>query len=84
LDLEQIIISDSSLKNAFGAPIIDNINTNQHIQISTNIKNNQERSQDFVYIVQIKNNDVIVVSLGWISGELAFEHTQSIIVMDFK
>ena len=74
-DLEQIIISDSSLKNNFGSPIVDNINIYQQIQISTDIKNNQEKSQDFVYLVQIKNNQGVVVSLGWISGELAPEHT---------
>ena len=73
-DLELITISNSSLENAFGAPIIDNINTNQHIQISTDIKNNQEISQNFVYIVQIKNENGMVVSLGWISGELAPNH----------
>jgi len=46
-DLERVTISDSSLKNVFGVPIIDNINTNQQIQISTDIQNNQEKSQDF-------------------------------------
>jgi len=74
-DLEPITINDSLLKNTFGVPILDNINTNQQIQISTDIKNNQEKSQDFAYLVQIKNKVGIVVSLGWISGQLAPEHT---------
>ena len=74
-DLERVTISDSSLKNNFSSPIVDNININQQIQISTDIKNNQEKSQDFVYLVQIKNNQGAVVSLGWISGQLAPEHT---------
>jgi hypothetical protein len=75
LDLEPVTMSDSSLKNSFGSPIIDNININQHIQISTDIKNNQEKSQDFIYLVQIKNKESTVVSLGWISGQLAPDHT---------
>jgi hypothetical protein len=74
-NLEPVTINDSLLKNIFGVPIVDNINTSQQIQISTDIKNNQERSQDFVYIIQIKNKEEIVVSLGWISGQLAPEHT---------
>jgi len=74
-DLERVTISDSSLKNDFSSPIVDNINTYQQIQISTDIKNNQEKSQDFVYLVQIKDSKDAVVSLGWISGELAPEHT---------
>jgi hypothetical protein len=74
-DLEPVTMSDSSLKNSFGSPIIDNININQHIQISTDIKNNQEKSQDFIYLVQIKNKESTVVSLGWISGQLAPDHT---------
>ena len=58
------------LENAFGQPIIDNVNVNQQIQISADIINNQEKSQNFVYLVQIKNEENFVVSLGWISGQL--------------
>ncbi len=58
------------MENAFSAPIIDNINVNHQIQISVDITNNQEKSQNFVYIVQIKNKTGFVVSLGWISGQM--------------
>ena len=74
-DLESVAMSDSSLRNSFGSPIIDNINVNQQVQISTDVKNNQKRSQDFTYFVQIKNEEGMVVSLGWISGQLASNHT---------
>lgn len=74
-DLEPVTINNSLLKNTFGIQIVDNINTNQQVQISTDIKNNQEKPQDFVYIVQIKNMEGMVVSLGWISGQLAPDHT---------
>ena len=30
----------------------------------------QEKSQKFVYVVQVKNQEGVVVSLGWISGSL--------------
>jgi len=73
-ELERVTIYDSSVENAFGTPIGDNINTNHQIQISSKIKNNQDESQNFVYLVQIKNNEGYVVSLGWISGQLAPSH----------
>ncbi|NQV39205.1 MAG: hypothetical protein HQ505_01460 [Nitrosopumilus sp.] len=69
-ELERTSIVDPRLVNAFGAPVSDKINVNQQIQISADITNHQTKSQNFVYLVQIKNNADIVVSLGWISGQL--------------
>ncbi len=69
-ELQRATISDPRLENAFSAPIIDNINVNHQIQISVDITNNQEKSQNFVYIVQIKDKIGFVVSLGWISGQM--------------
>jgi hypothetical protein len=63
-------IDKPRLENAFGTPIIDNVNVNQQIQISADITNHQEKSQTFVYLVQIKDELGFVVSLGWISGQL--------------
>ena len=69
-ELERTSIMDPRLENAFGAPVLDNINVNQQIQISADITNHQTKSQNFVYLVQIKNDADLVVSLGWISGQL--------------
>lgn len=73
-EMERVTVSEPLLENAFGTPIFDNINTNHQIQISTDIKNNQNKSQNFIYFVQIKNNEGYVISLGWISGQLAPNH----------
>jgi hypothetical protein len=70
MELERASIMDPRLENAFGAPVLDNINVNQQIQISADITNHQIKSQNFVYLVQIKNDADLVVSLGWISGQL--------------
>jgi len=70
-ELERATISDPRLENAFGLHIADNINVNQQIQISADITNHQEKSQNFVYLIQIKNESNYVVSLGWISGQLS-------------
>jgi hypothetical protein len=69
-ELERVSIVDPRLENAFGVPVSDKINVNRQIQISADITNHQTRSQNFVYLVQIKNDADIVISLGWISGQL--------------
>ncbi len=69
-ELERTSIMDPRLENAFGVSLVDNINVNQQIQISADITNHQEKSQSFVYLVQIKNKNDLVISLGWISGQL--------------
>ena len=69
-ELERASISDPKLVNAFGIPIGNNVNVDQQIQISADITNNQEKSQNFVYLVQIKDKSNFVVSFGWFSGEL--------------
>ncbi len=69
-ELERTSVINPRLENAFGAPVVDNVNVNQQIQISADITNHQEKSQNFVYLVQIKNDVDMVVSLGWISGQL--------------
>ena len=69
-ELERATIDDPGLVNAFGAPIGSLVNVDQQIQISADITNNQTISQNFVYLVQIKDEQGLVVSLGWISGQL--------------
>jgi hypothetical protein len=69
-ELERTSIVDPRLENAFEVSIMDNVNVNQQIQISSDITNHQKKSQNFVYLVQIKNEVNVVVSLGWISGQL--------------
>ena len=69
-ELERTSMSDPRSVNVFGAPVSDKINVNQQIQISADITNHQTKSQNFVYLVQIKNDANIVISLGWISGQL--------------
>ena len=69
-DLERVSISDPKLVNAFGVPIGNNVNVDQQIQISADITNNQEKSQKFNYLVQVKDSNDFVVKITWFSGEL--------------
>lgn len=68
--LDRVDITNPRLVNAFGSKVSEQINVNQQVQISADVKNNQEVSQKFVYVVQIKNQNGVIVSLGWISGLL--------------
>ncbi len=58
------------LVNAFGDQVIEHLNVNQQVQVTADITNNQETTQDFVFIVQIKNDENVIISLGWITGSL--------------
>ena len=69
-ELERVTINDPRLENAFGSSLGNLINVDQQVQISVDVTNHQERSQNFIYLVQIKNETGVVVSLGWISGQL--------------
>ncbi len=69
-ELQRVTTSDPRLVNTSDAPIGNNVIVDQQIQISADITNNQEKSQKFVYLVQIKDKTDFVVSLVWFSGEL--------------
>ena len=68
--MRELDITNIRLVNAFGSKISDQINVNQQVQISADIKNNQEISQKFVYVVQVKNQNGVIVSLGWMNNSL--------------
>ena len=68
--LERAVINDERLVNLSGSTLGKHIIVNQQVQITAKITNTQEEIQDFVYIIQIKDENDIVVKLGWISGSL--------------
>ena len=68
--LERAVINDERLVNLSGSTLGEHIIVNQQVQITAKITNTQEEVQDFVYIVQIKDENDIVVKLGWISGSM--------------
>jgi len=69
-ELERASISDPKLVAPSKVPIGNNVNVGQQILISADITNNQDESQNFVYLVQIKDKNNFVVSFGWFSGKL--------------
>jgi hypothetical protein len=43
---------------------------NKQVQITSDVTNNQDKTQPFAYLVQIQNQDGVVVSLSWLAGSL--------------
>ena len=68
-DKERISILNQKIANAFGDSLSD-INSGQQVQITADISNNQNFEQEFVYVVTIKEGDIISEPM-WITGILA-------------
>lgn len=60
-------IKNPRLVNAFGEAIVQNVNTNQQIQISADVINQQSTPQTFVYIVQMVDGNGVTLKLTWIA-----------------
>ena len=68
--LDRMSVEDARLVNALGEPVGTKISANQQVQVVSDIKNNQDKAQEFIYVVQIKDADHEIVSLSWISSNL--------------
>ncbi len=68
--LDRVPASSPRLENIAGNQVTQNVIVNQLVQVTADITNNQDISQDFVYIVQIKDEFGIIRYLAWISGSL--------------
>lgn len=75
--LDRVDITNPRLVNSFGSQISNQINVNQQVQITADVKNNQDKTQTFVYIVQVKNQNGVIITIGWISGLLGSGQTFS-------
>jgi hypothetical protein len=67
--LERAVVTQPKLVDQSGSPI-EQIKVNTQVLIQSEITNNQNVKQKFVYIVQIKDSIGITRSLPWLNGEL--------------
>jgi len=67
--IERISIIDNFVTDSSGTRILEPT-SNDQLQIVAKVKNNQDFSQPFVCIIQIKGNDGGIESLSWIQGML--------------
>lgn len=75
--IQRAEIKNPRLVNSFGEPVSHNINTNQQVQVYAEITNRQDIQQDFVYIVQILNEDKVTLKLTWFIARLNPQQTLS-------
>lgn len=75
--IQRAELKNPRLVNSFGEAISQNINTNQQIQISSDVTNKQDKPQIFVYIVQILDKNKVSQKLTWISASLNPQQTLS-------
>jgi hypothetical protein len=68
--LDRVPASSPRLENIAGNQVSPNVIVNQLVQVTADVTNNQDISQDFVYIVQIKDEFEVIQYLAWISGSL--------------
>ena len=48
----------------------DKVTVDKQVMVVADISNGQDRDQNFAYIVQIRDENDVVVSLSWITGSL--------------
>lgn len=70
-------LKNARLVNAFGEASPQNINTNQQVQVSADITNKQDKNQNYVYIIQIMDQNNVPVKLTWISASFKSQQTFS-------
>jgi hypothetical protein len=68
--LERAPASNARVVDAFGNTL-DEVSTDQQVQITADLTNGQDREQPFAYLVQIQDEDGVTVSLAWITGSLS-------------
>lgn len=72
--LERVALSDVYLADRSGNQIQE-IRSDRSFQVVGTVHNNQNFEQQFVYIIQIKNDAGVTMGISWIQGELSANQT---------
>ena len=67
--LERAPASNLRVVDSFGNSL-DTVSVDQQVQITADLRNDQDRNQAFAYLVQVQDANGVVVSLAWITGSL--------------
>ena len=68
-DPAPIHVNNPRVEDASGNRL-DEISVNQQVLISIDVANSLNRDQEFMYFVQVRNEQTLIESLGWITGSL--------------
>jgi len=72
--LEEARASNGRLLDSMGKPLAK-IQTNQQVQIASDVTNQGNQNQPFAYIVQIQDSNGITLYLSWITGSMVPKQT---------
>ncbi len=61
--------SEPSLVDSFNFPL-RKVTVNEQVLVESKVTNTQNKTQSFVYIVQVKDSEDITISISWISSTL--------------
>jgi len=67
--LERAVASEPKIVDHKGESISE-LSVSQQVLIQSEITNSQKKKQPFAYIVQIKDDEGVTISLSWVTGEL--------------
>ena len=76
--LLSVFLIATSMGYVFAEPITAQVSSqekihfvDEQIMIMADISNNQDVQQNFAYIIQVKNDKDVVISLSWLTGSLS-------------
>ena len=67
--LERAVADNLRPVDAFGN-VLNTVQVDQQIQLTSELTNGQDRDQDFAYLLQVQDENGVTVSLSWITGTL--------------
>jgi len=66
-----VVYDDTTIQNAqLVSQDEDRVTVDKQVMIMADLSNGQDRDQKFAYIVQIRDENGVVISLSWITGSL--------------
>ena len=68
--IQRTLITQSKITDNRGTSL-EKIVTDNQIQVTSKVQNTQSFDQNFVYIIQVTNEDGIIETLSWIQGKFA-------------
>ncbi|MGQ0637875.1 MAG: peptidase [Nitrososphaerota archaeon] len=65
-----IIIKSTEIRDAFNRPVLQKSTVGQKLNFVTEISNNDQQSQSYSYIIQVRDQNNSIVDLRWINGKV--------------
>jgi len=67
--LERVPLDNMQVTDTF-KNTLDDVSVDQQVNVSVDLVNNQDKDQEFAYIIQVQDANGVTVKLDWIDGDL--------------